>query len=445
MSKLSNRFIQVAQYILPSPFSIAIILTITTFLLAILLTENPTPGKTYPILLLEYWNNGFWDLLKFGMQMTIMLVLGHVLAISKPIDRLISFFTQYANNTSAAATLTAFLTLLMSFFNWGLGLIFGAIFARKIADYCSHKNIPINYPLVGAAGYSGLMVWHGGISGSAPLIVAEENHFLFDQIGIIGFEKTIFSSMNITAAILLIIGVCSLVYLLGKNLKSTSIPVNIKEVHVEDKKIEGAEKIDYSNIFGISIGVIITFFSLKIALEYDSFSFINPNYINFLLFGLGILFHKNVKSFLKASEEAVGGASGIIIQFPLYAGIMGVMKSSGLANEFSDFFVTHSSEITFPIFTFFSAGLVNIFVPSGGGQWAVQGPIIVDACKQLNIPFEKGVMALAYGDQLTNMLQPFWALPLLGITKLKAQEILPFTFLIMLVGIVVSCFCLLFF
>ena len=123
-----------------------------------------------------------------------------------------------------------------------------------------------------------------------------------------------------------------------------------------------------------------------------------------------------------------------MIQFPLYAGIMGILAGSGLIGIISDFFVKISTPETFPVYTFFSAGLVNFFVPSGGGQWAVQGGIVLEAAKALDVPFGKAVMALAYGDQITNMLQPFWALPLLGITGLKARQILPYTWYLMLIG-----------
>lgn len=124
---------------------------------------------------------------------------------------------------------------------------------------------------------------------------------------------------------------------------------------------------------------------------------------------------------------------------------MGIMKYSGLINVLSDFFISISSENTFPIFTFLSAGLVNIFVPSGGGQWAVQGPIIVEAANYLNLSISKSVMALAYGDQITNMLQPFWALPLLGITKINAKDLLPYTLILLLIGSVIFITCLLIF
>ena len=147
--------------------------------------------------------------------------------------------------------------------------------------------------------------------------------------------------------------------------------------------------------------------------------------------------HKSFFSFLKGVNSAISGASGILIQFPLYFGIMGIMNHSGMVQIMSEFFVNISNKTTFPIFTFISAGIVNVFVPSGGGQWAVQGPIIVDAATQLDVNIPKSVMALAYGDQLTNMLQPFWALPLLGITELKAKDILPYTLILLLAGMVI--------
>jgi short-chain fatty acids transporter len=137
---------------------------------------------------------------------------------------------------------------------------------------------------------------------------------------------------------------------------------------------------------------------------------------------------------LGATDQAISGASGILLQFPLYFGIMGLFRDSGMIEHFSDYFIAISNENTFPIFTFLSAGMVNIFVPSGGGQWVIQGPIIVKASLELGIPLNKSILALAYGDQITNMLQPFWALPLLGITKLSVKDILPYTLIMFMVG-----------
>jgi short-chain fatty acids transporter len=156
--------------------------------------------------------------------------------------------------------------------------------------------------------------------------------------------------------------------------------------------------------------------------------------LNLFMLGLALILHGSFRNFLRAVEEAIGDTAGILVQFPLYFGIMGIMANSGMIQGISNTFVSISNSTTLPIFTFFSAGLVNIFVPSGGGQWAVQGPLVLESALQLNVPLPKAVMALAYGDQITNMLQPFWALPLLGITRLKARDILPYTLLFMLAG-----------
>ena len=448
----TDKYTKAFKYLLPAPFTIAVALTIITFLIALVTTKPATEGVlSYSTQLLKYWENGVWNsgLMVFAMQMMLMLVLGHVLALTKPVNNIINLAVKKCNNTAKAAALITLLTILVSLFNWGLGLIFGAIFARKVAEHATKLKIKLNYPLIGAAGYSGLMVWHGGLSGSSLAKVAEPGHLKTMMTGVISeneiallpekisYWETVGSTMNLFVILLLITLLPFAMYWIGKRNKASEI--NVTETKDEETltTIEGAEKLDHSILFSLFFGsMILCFIGYKVVNEYDYdlLKFFNPNNINLLLFSLAILFHKNVFNFLKAIDKAIGGASGILIQFPLYFGIMGIMRSSGLVTDISGFFVEISNETTYPIFTFLSAGLVNIFVPSGGGQWAVQGPIIVQAASDLGISLPKSIMALAYGDQLTNMLQPFWALPLLGITGLKAKEILPYTLFLMLIG-----------
>ena len=433
----SDKIGKILKNVLPAPFTIAVILTFLTILIAFFISADSYNSKNF-FEILSFWEKGLWDnnLMVFALQMMLMLVLGHSLALSKPISKIINNITIHCNNTANAAAIVTFTTLLVAFFNWGLGLIFGAIFARKVGEHASKNNIPLNYPLIGAAGYSGLMIWHGGISGSAPIKIAEQGHFLAEKIGTISQAETIFSAMNMTISLSLIVILPLFMFFLAKKTKSEL--VNIIEVEkIEKIKLDGAEKIDHSNfiayIFG---GIIITYCFYKAILLPDkmTLNFITPNFINLSLLGLCVILHKNFFQFIKSVDSAIKGASGILIQFPLYFGIMGIMKDTGMIELMSDLFISISNENTFPIFTFFSAGLVNIFVPSGGGQWAIQGPIIVEAAMKLGVSIPKSVMSLAYGDQITNMLQPFWALPLLGITGLKAKEILPYTLLLMLLG-----------
>jgi len=433
---------------LPSPFVIALLLTMLTMGLALVYGQFPDGVQAWEGVLTS-WEHGLWNrgLLVFAYQMMLILVLGHVLVLSKPMERLILRLTSLARNGASAAFLVILSTTIVSFFNWGLGLIFGALLARKVGEHAQHRKIPLNYPLVGACGYAGLMVWHGGISGSAPIKVSEPGHLASLLEGVlpasslaefpatIPSSATIFSSWNLFLFFLVAAAISALAYYLGRTTTPTHISLpDYRFSEEDDVPPKGAEKLDRSSWLSMLLaGLIFLAFLVQYFPQLRSLN-LTPDMLNFFMLGLAILLHGNVGRFLRAVEEAIGDTSGILIQFPLYFGIMGMMTESGLIHQISDFFVAISTNSTFPIFTFFSAGLVNVFVPSGGGQWAVQGPVILEAAQTLKVPLPKAVMALAYGDQLTNMLQPFWALPLLGITRLKAREILPYSLLFMVLG-----------
>jgi len=436
---------------LPSPFTIAVILSLITIFIAVLFSNLSNSNSFSFFEILSFWEKGIWnnDLLVFAYQMILILVLGHILVLSSPINYLILKIVKYANTTKRAVTIVSFSVMIVAFFNWGLGLIFGAILARKIGDYCCEKNIKINYPLIGASGYVGLMVWHSGISGSAPIKAAEDNHLInlmssridsssfLDIPTSLNFDLTVLSSANLITFISLLIVIPLTFFLIAKNTKSIDYGLQNLKFETSSNSNSENDKLENSRVFSLFFGLIlITAFFYQYWNNILSFK-ITPNSLNFFMLALSILLHNNIKSFLSALNESIKGASGILIQFPLYFGIMGIMKETGLIIYISDFFISISNEITLPIFTFFSAAIINVFVPSGGGQWVIQGPVVIAAATELNVPIQKVVMALAYGDQLTNMLQPFWALPLLAITKLKAKEILPYTLIIMLVGLII--------
>lgn len=539
---ISNRFVAAAQQLLPSPMTIALLLTGLTFFLALFLTTAPhdriqilheeevlaelslkSPSSTafaipdqrdsvymhlengtelvlkakngelifrqplelkpqngavdssvklkkgkgvqlkqlqakesYSLQILSFWQGGFFNFLTFAMQMMLILVLGHVLALTRSANWLIQQLLRSCHSSARAALIVTFFTLSVAFFNWGLALVFGAILARKVGEFASENGHRLNYPLIGAAGYSGLMVWHGGLSGSAPLKIAEEGHEMVDKMGVIPISETVFSTMNIVCALCLLILLPLAMFLLGRRLPGQKLSLKVSKLHStkDEQAPKGAERLDHAAWLAILVGGLMLFMGLYQAVikpiwtgpGFDwQFRFINPNFIIFILFGLAILFHGNLFRFKEAVGKAIGGSAGIMIQFPLYAGIMGIMLNSGLVDVFSHVFVAISNETTYPIFTFFSAGLVNMFVPSGGGQWLVQGPILIESSNALGVPLEKSIMALCYGDQITNMLQPFWALPLLGITKLKAQQILPYTFFLFVLGGLIFCGILLLF
>ena len=445
-----SRFIELSfKKFIPAPFTLAVLLTLLTTAIALVFTSSSTGN--HAINILKFWQNGMWDpaLLVFAVQMMLILVLGHVLVLSKPASWLTSKLTRIISGNTSAVMVVSISAMLVAFFNWGLGLIFGAIMARKVAEAAQERNFEINYPLVGAAGYVGLMVWHGGISGSAPLKAAETEHIanLFqatkNQVWLeqlpanIPTGSTIFSSWNLFLFGILLCVIPLVLFVMAKNTKAT--PINfISEKNPSPKILaKGAEKMDNSKILALIFGLLLL--AAFVASYWQDLLRANltPNMLNFSMLGLCILLHRSFTSFLDALKEAIVGAAAILIQFPLYFGIMGIMKETGIVTEIAIFFSSVATEGSLPVYTFFSAALVNVFVPSGGGQWAIQGPIVLESALKLGVPLNKAVMAFAYGDQITNMLQPFWALPLLAITKLKAREILPYTLVLMFVGIII--------
>ncbi len=416
--------------IIPSPLVLAIILSFVVYFLALLFTSSPETENAYPILLMSYYQKGFWDLLAFAMQMMLILVLGNVLALTPFFQSLIKFILSRINSASSALLLTVFFSIILTWFNWGLGLIFSALLVRSIAEKARLNSLKINYPLLVAAAYSGMMIWHGGLSGSAPLKVAESNHFLSDVTGIIPVSQTIFSTMNLVLYASFLILIPLTFFLLSKIKINRYTPLSDLPEHISVSQSDTKLKRNY---LGLVFGAVLAFIVVY-QFYLFGFSTLNINLINLILLSLGLLLYANLDQFMNAVKTAIVSSAGIMIQFPIYAGIMGLMKYSGLAEVFTQSLISISTPLTLPVFGFFSAAVVNFFVPSGGGQWAVQGPILVEAAQHLGVSMPKIIMALVYGDQLTNMIQPFWALPLLSITAVKAKSIIPYTFVVMIVG-----------
>jgi short-chain fatty acids transporter len=437
---MGSYFSRWADKYMPDPFLFAILLTFLTLILGVIFTDNG------PFSMLKHWNKGFWTLLTFSMQMCLILVTGYALATSKPVRRAIEVLADIPKTGAGAATLVALVAIIAAYINWGLGIIVGALMARQVALRGYQKGVAMHYPLLGAAGYAGLAVWHGGFSASAPLLVATDGHFLADKIGIIPVSQTLFSPLNIVVAVFLIIGLPFLFRFLSPLDESETVTIdkvlpNIDELLAEKKEDSEqqrrdtvASKLEHSMAISIIVGlmgliIVVWYFVTK------GFK-LNLNIVNFTFLFVGILLHRTPINYVRAITEGTRGCAGIILQFPFYSGIMGMMNFSGLIVVIAGWFVAISNQFTYPLFTFISAGLVNIFVPSGGGQWAVQGPVVVEAAKTIGVSYSKAIMALAYGDQWTNLFQPFWALALLGLTGLKARQIMGYCMAVMLIGIV---------
>ncbi|WP_370296144.1 short-chain fatty acid transporter [Rossellomorea marisflavi] len=428
LTALSNRIMQ--RY-LPDPFLFVIILTLFVFASGIIFT------KSSPVDMVKYWGEGFWGLLAFSMQMVLVLVTGYVLASSPLFKRLLGYLASLAKSPGSAIIIVTLVSLAASWINWGFGLVIGALFAKELA-----KRVKgVDYRLLIASAYSGFVVWHGGFSGSIPLSIATAGHPFEDKMGVIPTSETMFAAFNIfiVVALFIILPIANRLLMPSKEDTVSVDPSLFNESAATSEVVEPtpAERLENSSILSVIISLLGIGFIVYYFIN-NGFA-LNLDIVNFLFLFLGILFHGTPKSYLDSVQEAIKGASGIVIQFPFYAGIMGMMGASGLAVLVSEVFVSIANDTTFYFFAFLSAGIVNFFVPSGGGQWAVQAPIMLDAAQALNASIPKTAMAVAWGDAWTNLIQPFWALPALAIAGLKAKDIMGFCVLILIVsGVVIS-------
>ncbi len=418
---------------LPDPFLFVIILTVVIFVLGLGLTDSSA------VQMVAFWGEGFWALLAFSMQMVLVLVTGFVLASSPIFKKGLGKLASLAKSPGSAIILVTLVSLAASWINWGFGLVIGALFAKELAKRVEN----VDYRLLIASAYSGFIIWHAGFSGSIPLSIATAGHPFADKIGIIPTSATIFASYNLIIVVALIV-IVPLLNRLMMPKKEDTVTVDprllvepIDEVLPEKSDMTPAERLENSWILSMIIGALGIAFIVYYFVQ-NGFA-LTLDLVNFMFLFLGIIFHGTPRKYLIAVQEAVKGAGAIIVQFPFYAGIMGMMTASGLAGVMSEAFVNISSAETLPLFAFLSAGLVNFFVPSGGGQWAVQAPIMLEAAEMLGSDPAKVAMAVAWGDAWTNMIQPFWALPALAIAGLKAKDIMGFCVIVLIVsGVVIG-------
>ncbi|WP_432406810.1 TIGR00366 family protein [Wukongibacter sp. M2B1] len=441
--RFTNGCVALVQKYLPDPFLFAVILTFIVFGLGIVFTGQG------PIDMVIHWSAGFWKLLEFSMQMALVLVTGHTLANAPIIQKGLKKLASIPKTPGQAIIAVTVVEAVASWINWGFGLVIGALYARELAKQVKK----VDYRLLIAAGYSGFIVWHSGLSGSIPLKLATAGADLATATGgavteVVGTNATIFSGFNI----IIFVAILIILPLLNKAMHPKAEEVvaidpqllndNDETVTTKIKTMTPADKIENSPLVSILIGVM--------GLIYIFYYFgkngfkLNLNIVNFMFLFAGIILHWTPRRFLDAISNSAKGTAGIILQFPFYAGIMGMMTGAGagglsLAEAMSNWFVSISNETTFPLFSFLSAGLVNFFVPSGGGQWAVQAPIMMPAGAALGVPAAKTAMAIAWGDAWTNLIQPFWALPALGIAGLGARDIMGFCVVdLICTGVIIS-------
>lgn len=432
---LTNILVRFVKNYLPSPFTLAVSLSLIIFILGM------TVGGMGFMEMVNSFGAGMFSLFPFTMQMVLVLVTGHVLASSPFVVKILKKIAILPKNKIQAVMFTAFVSYLCSYLNWGFGLIAGAIVAKEMAKQNYGKKI--HYPLMIAAAYSGNIA--RGPSSSIPLAVATPGHIMESVTGIIPVSQTLYAPYNILLTLLLLVSIPVLFKLMtppdSESIELSPDKFGDEEAVARDnKKVKKtfAEIIDTTPVLALIVGVIWVIYLVAFFKESASFN-LNLNIVILIFFTLGIFAQGNLENYANAVGNAVKTSGGIVLQFPFYAAIMAMMRDSGLAVMMSEWFIAIANEKTLPVLTFWSAGLVNIFVPSGGGQWAVQGPIMIEAAAALGADPGRVTMALAWGDSWTNQIQPFWALPALAIAGLDVKDIMGYCIMVLLLsGIIIS-------
>jgi len=435
LQKLASASTRWSTRWVPDAWVIAVILTIVAYVLGLFFT------KATAFQLIQNWGSGFWVLLSFGMQMCLIIMTGYILATTPIFSRLLNGLAGLPKSNKGAIAMMALVSMGLAWINWGLSIVGSAVFVRFLV----RKQKGVDYRLLVATAYLGLgTMWHSGLSASAPLLVATPKHFLEKEIGIIPITETIFHPFNLLLALAVLVALVIAGPLMHPRKEDTfeADPELIKEAGFEapprpkPADMTPALWVEHSPIINIIVaasGIIwLVWYFVK-----SGWAAINLDVVNFVFLIIGILLHWTPASFLKAAMEGGSFIWGVVVQFPFYAGIFGIIKFSGLAEVMGDWFTAIATKETYPFIVMWYSGILNYIVPSGGAKWAVEAPYIMAAGKTLGVSGPMTVIAYAWGDMITDVIQPFWAIPLLGVAKLNFRDIMGYCMIYFIIYMVI--------
>ncbi len=430
LKTLSRPLVRISERYLPSALTFAVILTLIVAVLALGLTDSG------PVDVVRGWGDGLIGLLAFMTQMSLVLLLGHMLAHTGPVRALLVRAAGVPRTAPQAYGFVALCAAVASLITWGLGLVVAALLSIEVARSGKERGLRLHFPLLVAAGYSGYVVWHMGYSGSGPLAVATPGSDVAEQLGTtLPVTETIFSWWNLTGIVLAVVVVVVTMARLAPSADDpvVELPEGAELASEEAELLDTrggeaptpAERLDGSRLVTSVLGAALLAYLVTYYAQ-EGF-LLTLDIVNWTFLCLVMLLVKSPGELARLVAGAARNVGDILVQFPLYAGILGIMTASGLITVFADFFVSISTENTLGLWAFFAGGFINLFVPSGGGQFAVQAPIFFEAAAQLGVDPAIVTMGIAYGDQWTNMIQPFWALPVLAIARLRIRDVMGFT------------------
>ncbi|HEX3857944.1 MAG TPA: TIGR00366 family protein [Verrucomicrobiae bacterium] len=415
----------------PDAFIFALLATVVVFLVGVL---SGSPAKD----MLKFFGEGFWSLIPFTMQMVMIIVGGYVVASSPPVYRLILWLANIPATPRGAVAFVALVSTSTSLISYGFSLIFAGFLAREIARRLSGAD----YRALGAAAYLGLgSVWALGLSSSAALLMATKTAMpptLLKISGLIPLSQTIYSWQSILTAVILLIVAVTVAYFsapTGASVRTAeSFGVTLEPMikEIEPRRTPG-EWLEYTPVLTVLICLLGFAYLGQVIAVKGPRSALDLNTYNLMFLMLGMLLHWRPRSFTRAVSASVPATAGVLIQFPFYAGIFGIISVSPISKIMADFFVRAANHDTYPVFVAIYSATLGLFVPSGGGKWLIEAPYIMAAANDLKVHLGWIVQVYNTAEALPNLINPFWMLPLLGILKMKARDLVGYGLLQLLV------------
>jgi short-chain fatty acids transporter len=439
-----SRFVRVgmaladwSQRWFPDAFVFALIGVFLVFL-AGLVTGSPARD------LVKYFGDGFWSLIPLTMQMAIIIVGGYVVASSPPVHALIVRLARIPQTPRGAVVLVALFSMLTSLLSWGFSLVISGILVRAIV-----RNIPrVDYRAIGAAGYLGLgTVWALGLSSSPALLMATQASIpaaLFKISGVIPLSQTIYSWASLTTVVVIITASTIVAFLTmarssDKTAESFGVTEGFEAPKLEPRTVP-AEWLEYSPILGVAISVLGLAYLAQVIATRGIVAAVDLNTFNLLFLMAGLLLHGSPRSFIRAVNHSVPATSGVLIQFPFYGGIFGIVTMSHISSDLAGFFVRISSHGTFPVLVAMYSAFLGIFVPSAGSKWIIEAPYVLQAAKNLQVNMGWVVQIYNTAESLPNLINPFFMLPILGILKIRARDLVGYALLYFMVNAILVLF-----
>ena len=435
LGRIASLLSRLAERWVPGAFTIAVVLTFVVAAVALALTPR-TPRDV-----LVAWGEGFWTLNPFAMQMALVVLTGYLVSTAPIVDLVFAAIARHAGSPRRTVTLMAALSMGVGWFHWGLGLIGSAMLLRHLA----RAQPRVDYRLLVASAYLGMgAIWHGGLSGSAPLLVATPGHFLEASIGLVPVTATIFSAFNLALVITVFVVMLAATWAMHPAPPDT-VTIAPEALDAMERFVPPARpadpppagRVEFSRVLPLALGLSGVAW---LAWYFATHGFaLTLDVLNFAFLIAAVLLHPHFASLVAAADSGARLLAGVVLQFPLYAGMYGIIQGTGLARVLGEAIATNATADTLPLLLYWYSSVLNYFVPSGGSKWAVEAPFLIDAAARLGVGVDRVVVAYAWGDMASNLIQPFWALPLLAAARLGFRDVMGYAFLsFALITVVVS-------